>query len=162
MTRPCSQTRIQGSWIQCYSQTHLNLSNVSLILKLILKILFSGQLLQLDSRPLGISLHKDLTLGVSIFGSVRFSPKKLTNPICLFIFKWKPKSNQNRFKPTIFSSVNWKEKPEKTDFILAKHIKQVFWIRKPKRTRFKWKFEKNIYHNIHYSNRNMNGKSTFL
>jgi len=36
MTWSCSQTHIQGSWIWCYSQTHLNLSHVSLILLLLL------------------------------------------------------------------------------------------------------------------------------
>jgi hypothetical protein len=98
------------------------------------------------------------SLGVSISGSVRFSPKKLTKSIYLFIFKSKPKPNRNRFKPNSFGSVNWKEKPEKTDSILAKHIEQVFWnwksrSQKEQETR---KFEKNNSHNIHYSNRNMN------
>jgi hypothetical protein len=50
MTRPCSQTHIQGSWVWCCSeiqgswawlcsQTHLNLGHANLILLLILKIL---------------------------------------------------------------------------------------------------------------------------
>jgi hypothetical protein len=48
-------------------------------------------------------------LGVSIFGSVRFSSKKITKPI----FYKKKNGNWNRFKPTSFCSVNWREKPEK-------------------------------------------------
>jgi hypothetical protein len=51
-----------------------------------------------------------LTLGVFIFGSVRFLSKKITKPIFL-------KKNRNRFKPTGFGSVRFgfvEQKPVQT------------------------------------------------
>jgi hypothetical protein len=90
MTRPYSQTHIQGSWVWCCSQTHLNLSNVSLILLLILIILFLDQALQLDLKLFGISLQKDLTLlDLSLFDI--FDAKKkitITLRVCLYFFSF--------------------------------------------------------------------------
>jgi len=82
MTWPCSQTDIQGSRVWCCNQTHLNLSQVSLILLLILLILLFGQALQLDQRLLGISLQKDQTLlDFSFFLYFLCKKKKLTRNV---------------------------------------------------------------------------------
>ena len=59
MTQPCSLTHIQGYWVWYCNQTHLNLSHASLMLLLILLL---GQVLQSNSKLLGIALQKDVTL----------------------------------------------------------------------------------------------------
>jgi len=47
-----------------------------------------------------------MSLGVIIFGSVRFLSKKVTKPK-FFFKKKKPKPNQNRVKPTGFGYVRF-------------------------------------------------------
>jgi hypothetical protein len=87
MTQPCSQTNVQGSWVWCCSQSHLNLSHVSLILLLILQILLLGQVLQLDPRLLGIFLQKDLILlDLNLLYIFYARKKKLTRGVLLCFF----------------------------------------------------------------------------
>ena len=54
---------------------------------------------------IGHNFHAILTLGVIIFGSVRFLSKKVTKPKLFFLKKKKPKPNRNQVKPTGFGSV---------------------------------------------------------